>query len=222
MFLHNRFVHPATALLVVVFGVALFALPATSLSTGSPGVPSERQVSPGETSTPSGLLFVENAGQWPEAARFQVWGSPAGVGTTWLAEDAIWIVVASGKLQVARSPGAKRSGGSEAPADRLATCRPATCHSDRPQAHLPRQQPRRAHRAARSADHHRQLLPGQRPGSVGVPRTSRTGCQCATLPLRFSSPFSRQAFVHQRPSIFAVAPQVIDPGEVVVARPLGR
>ena len=36
MFLHNRFAHPATALLVVVFGVALFALPATSLSTGAP------------------------------------------------------------------------------------------------------------------------------------------------------------------------------------------
>jgi hypothetical protein len=71
----------------------------------------------GPSSTSSGsVLIVENAGQWPAAARFQVWGSPAGVGTTWLAEDAIWIVVASGKLQVARSPGAKPSGGSEAPA----------------------------------------------------------------------------------------------------------
>jgi hypothetical protein len=42
------------------------------------------------------MLIVENAGQWPAAARFQVWGSPAGVGTTWLAEDAIWVVVSGG------------------------------------------------------------------------------------------------------------------------------
>ncbi len=39
------------------------------------------------------MLFIENAGQWPEAARFQVWGPPLGAGTTWLAEDAIWLVV---------------------------------------------------------------------------------------------------------------------------------
>ena len=39
------------------------------------------------------MLFVENAGQWPAAARFQAWGSPAGVGTTWLAKNAIWISI---------------------------------------------------------------------------------------------------------------------------------
>ncbi len=39
------------------------------------------------------LLIVENAGQWPAAARFQVWNSPLGAGTAWLAEDAVWIVV---------------------------------------------------------------------------------------------------------------------------------
>lgn len=33
-------------------------------------------------------LIIENVGQWDAAARFQVWG---GQGTTWLAEDAIWI-----------------------------------------------------------------------------------------------------------------------------------
>ncbi|MCB0206783.1 MAG: SBBP repeat-containing protein, partial [Anaerolineae bacterium] len=38
-------------------------------------------------------LIIENAGQWPDAARFQVWGSPLGAGTTWLAQDAIWLVV---------------------------------------------------------------------------------------------------------------------------------
>ncbi len=119
MFLHNRFVHLATALLVVVIGVALFALPATSLSTGSLGIPSGYPASRGESSTPSGLLFVENAGQWPDAARFQVWGSPAGVGTTWLAEDAIWMVFAGGTLHMA---------GSQAVPNRLLDLQPASIH----------------------------------------------------------------------------------------------
>ncbi len=39
------------------------------------------------------MLLIENAGQWPAAARFQAWGSPLGAGTTWLAEDEIWVVV---------------------------------------------------------------------------------------------------------------------------------
>ncbi len=39
----------------------------------------------------SRLMVIENTGQWPQAARFQVWGGPAG--TMWLAEDAIWIAV---------------------------------------------------------------------------------------------------------------------------------
>jgi hypothetical protein len=119
MFLHKRLMKPATALLVVVVGVALFALPATSSSTGSPGVPSEHPVSQGETFSPNGLLFVENAGQWPDAARFQVWGSPASMGTTWLADDAIWIVVAGGTVQVASS---KRS------LVNLQTCNLRTCN----------------------------------------------------------------------------------------------
>lgn len=38
------------------------------------------------------MLFIENAGQWPDAARFQVLESPLGEGTTWLADDAIWLV----------------------------------------------------------------------------------------------------------------------------------
>ena len=50
-----------------------------------------------ETPVPNGgfkhspVMFVENAGQWDDGARFQVWGGPAG--TMWLAEDAIWITV---------------------------------------------------------------------------------------------------------------------------------
>ncbi|MEI2688930.1 MAG: hypothetical protein V9H69_04160 [Anaerolineae bacterium] len=39
----------------------------------------------------SPVMFIENAGQWDDGARFQVWGGPAG--TMWLAEDAIWITV---------------------------------------------------------------------------------------------------------------------------------
>ena len=112
-------------------------------------------------SAPTGsTLFVENAGQWPDAARFQVWGSPAGVGTTWLADDAIWIRSCrwhSRRWQVRkRSPAQPARKPGEGPAD----C--ATCHSDRPQTHLPRRQPGRPNPAAQPADHHRQLLPGQR------------------------------------------------------------
>lgn len=39
----------------------------------------------------SPVLFIENAGQWDDAARFQVWGAPARA--MWLAEDAIWLTV---------------------------------------------------------------------------------------------------------------------------------
>jgi hypothetical protein len=35
-------------------------------------------------------LLIENVGQWPEAARFQVWG---GGPALWLAEDALWLSV---------------------------------------------------------------------------------------------------------------------------------
>ncbi len=55
------------------------------------------------SSRSSPVMFVENAGQWDERARFQVWGAPAG--TMWLAEDAIWItVVERAPSQVAGSP----------------------------------------------------------------------------------------------------------------------
>ena len=53
-----------------------------------------RPQSAADLSAPAGsTLFIENTGQWSDAARFQVWGSPAGVGTTWLADDAIWITI---------------------------------------------------------------------------------------------------------------------------------
>ncbi len=69
--------------LLVPGAVASLALPAAS------PVAATAQAASGA------MLIVENAGQWPEAARFQVWKSPLGPGTTWLAEDAIWLVVSS-------------------------------------------------------------------------------------------------------------------------------
>ena len=63
-------------------------------------------------SAPTGsTLFVENAGQWPDAARFQVWGSPAGVGTTWLAQDAIWVVVGEVRGSEVRETEGQKSDG---------------------------------------------------------------------------------------------------------------
>ena len=78
--------------LVLVFFLAV-ALVAPDVSAG----PAEPAVLPDVTSTSitnSSMLFVENIGQWPEDDRFQVWGSLLGTGTTWLAQDAIWLVVA--------------------------------------------------------------------------------------------------------------------------------
>ncbi|MCZ7573674.1 MAG: SBBP repeat-containing protein [Ardenticatenaceae bacterium] len=37
------------------------------------------------------VMFIENAGQFAEGARFRVWGG--GAGAVWLAEDALWLTV---------------------------------------------------------------------------------------------------------------------------------
>ncbi len=88
--------------------------------------------SPASPAAPGAMLIVENAGQWPAPARFQVWNSPLGPGTTWLAEDAIWFVAASGRSQVA--DGRSQIAGSEDRADPLvdlqpANLQPATLHA---------------------------------------------------------------------------------------------
>ncbi len=70
----------ATTLLLL----ALLAPAAAITAQGSPARPDTPAAEPG------GLLFIENAGQFDPAARFQVWG---GTGTVWLAEDAIWLTV---------------------------------------------------------------------------------------------------------------------------------
>ncbi len=55
---------------------------------------------------PSGaaLLFIENVGQFDARARFQVRG---GVGIMWLAEDALWITIASPPGKTSTRPGAR-------------------------------------------------------------------------------------------------------------------
>lgn len=46
------------------------------------------------------IMFIENVDQFDEHARFQVWG---GLGTMWLAEDAIWITVLEPRPPLSRS-----------------------------------------------------------------------------------------------------------------------
>jgi hypothetical protein len=59
-------------------------LPLSSTTAQTP--PPQAESAP---ETPSALI-IENVGQFGEGARYQVWG---GQGTTWLAEDAIWITL---------------------------------------------------------------------------------------------------------------------------------
>jgi hypothetical protein len=109
------------------------ALQATDLTTmpAAQGIELAEQRTPGPQTTPqppttpgaggSSVLFIENAGQWDPGARFQVWGGPAG--TVWLAQDAIWVVVASGTSHPA--DGRRPVIGSEAFADLSADLQPA-------------------------------------------------------------------------------------------------
>ena len=69
---------------LTVSALLFFAL----LAAGASASLAQPVAAPGDA-----MLLVENAGQWPETARFQVWNSPLGAGTTWLAEDAIWLVI---------------------------------------------------------------------------------------------------------------------------------
>ena len=95
IFMANR-----RSMLGVLLAIALLASSA-SASLAQPAVAPRRSAA----AAPGSMLMVENAGQWPAAARFQVWNSPLGAGTTWLTEDAIWMC--GRKWQVARC----RSGG---------------------------------------------------------------------------------------------------------------
>lgn len=70
--------------------VVTLAVPGFSVSLAQPVA---SQPTPTVSAASGSMLIVENVGQWPAAARFQVWNSPLGAGTTWLAQDAIWLVV---------------------------------------------------------------------------------------------------------------------------------
>ena len=87
--------------LAAVLVIALLA-PGASQSLAQPAAP---QAAAASATASGSMLFIENAGQWPpspssgQAPRFQIWGSPLGAGTTWLAEDAIWLVVGGGERE---------------------------------------------------------------------------------------------------------------------------
>ncbi len=76
--------------MLVGFLILALLTPGTAASLDQPAA-SQTAATP--SISDGSMLVVENAGQWPAAARFQVWNSPMGAGTTWLAEDAIWLVV---------------------------------------------------------------------------------------------------------------------------------
>jgi hypothetical protein len=48
-------------------------------------------VASSDAHSPSSVMFVENAGQWDERARFQVWDNSEAI--MWLTEDAIWLTL---------------------------------------------------------------------------------------------------------------------------------
>ena len=94
-----------TAIPFNVLVAAVLLLPGGALSSGAanaaltaqPRQPSANDQpaaapsqDPASAAAAGRLMFIENAGQWPEAARFQVWG---GGQTLWLGEDAIWITM---------------------------------------------------------------------------------------------------------------------------------
>ena len=63
-------------------------LTAARMQTASAPAPNRARVAEALRSSP--LMFIENVGQFDERARFQVRG---GMGTMWLAEDALWITL---------------------------------------------------------------------------------------------------------------------------------
>jgi len=74
-----------TALLKAILLVIMLTTVA-GIAQGRPG----RALAAADGFRSSPVMFVENAGQWDDRARFQLWGGPA---TMWLADDAIWLIV---------------------------------------------------------------------------------------------------------------------------------
>ena len=71
-----------------VFVVGALLIPGYDLARPAVSQPAEASPVSAES-----VLFVENAGQWPDEVRFQVWGSPFCAGAIWLADDAIWVTI---------------------------------------------------------------------------------------------------------------------------------
>ncbi len=75
--------------LVVLVLIAGFGVASGGSRPAAPAAQSSADLAAADVRSP--VLVVENAGQWPGAARYQVWGGPAG--PMWLADDAIWLTV---------------------------------------------------------------------------------------------------------------------------------
>lgn len=94
---HLYRVLPAKVAGLATLALALFVVVTIALADQPPALTDNAQTrnSPAATDLPaaSPVLFIQNAGQWPEAARFQVWGGPASM---WLARDGIWFVIGAG------------------------------------------------------------------------------------------------------------------------------
>lgn len=82
------------ALLTFLFALLLVALAYAALAQASAATPPPRD-------TTGGLLFIENVGQFPADARFQVHGA---ADVAWLAQDAIWLTGAETAAAPSRVP----------------------------------------------------------------------------------------------------------------------
>ena len=78
-----------TLCLVLAFTLGTLDLAPTQATVAPVALPVPSAERAAEASG-DGLLFIENAGQFDPAARFQVWG---GGQTLWLAEDALWLTI---------------------------------------------------------------------------------------------------------------------------------
>ncbi|MCX6032113.1 MAG: SBBP repeat-containing protein [Chloroflexi bacterium] len=79
--------------LFALFGVFMLIFALVGAAFAGPLAARVDHHAPFEASDGDGsLLFIENVGQFPAGARFQVWGSTESL---WLAEDALWLTLAA-------------------------------------------------------------------------------------------------------------------------------
>jgi cell division septation protein DedD len=77
--------------LVVAVAIMAILLIGSLASLAAAGAPRAGDAQSSADSEAGGAVFVENAGQWPEAARFLGWSD--GPGALWLADDGLWITL---------------------------------------------------------------------------------------------------------------------------------